>query len=88
MRPFITIEKRAKEALEFDSSVFPSYSLISLNHHAEPHQNLIMYAVCSIRGQKIMIGDRFVSHEWNITPGISFFIDLEHKEDLANFVGP
>lgn len=29
-----------------------------------------------------MISDSFVSHEWNITPGISFFIDLEHEEDL------
>ena len=82
MRPFITIEKRAQEALEFYASVFPSYSLISLNHHAEPHQDLVMLAVFSIRGQEIMISDSFVSHEWNITPGISFFIDLEHEEDL------
>ena len=37
MRPFITIEKRAQEALDFYSSIFPSFSLISLNHHAEPH---------------------------------------------------
>ena len=76
MRPFITIEKRAQEALDFYSSIFPSFSLISLNHHAEPHQELVMLAIFSIKGQEIMISDSFVSHDWRITPGISFFIDL------------
>ena len=82
MRPFITIEKRAQEALDFYSSIFPSFSLISLNHHAEPHQELVMLAIFSIKGQEIMISDSFVSHDWHITPGISFFIDLVDEENL------
>ncbi len=41
-----------------------------------------MLAIFSIKGQEIMISDSFVSHEWNITPGISFFIDVENIEDL------
>lgn len=82
MRPFITIEKRAKEALDFYSSIFPSFSLISLNHHADPHQELVMLAIFSIKGQEIMISDSFVSHDWRITPGISFFIDLVDEENL------
>ena len=82
MRPFITIEKKAEEALDFYSSVFPSFSLISLNHHAEPHQELIMLAVFSINEQEIMISDSFVSHEWGITPGISFFMDLNNEDEL------
>ena len=82
MRPFITIEKRAQEALDFYSSIFPSFSLISLNHHAEPHQELVMLAIFSIKGQEIMISDSFVSHDWRITPGISFFIDLVDEENL------
>ena len=82
MRPFITIEKRAQEALDFYSSIFPSFSLISLNHHAEPHHELVMLAVFSIKGQEIMISDSFVSHEWDITPGISFFIDIDDEDDL------
>ena len=82
MRPFITIEKRAQEALDFYSSIFPSFSLISLNHHADPHQELVMLAIFSIKGQEIMISDSFVSHDWRITPGISFFIDLVDEENL------
>tara|TARA_B100000029_G_scaffold4432_1_gene5077 strand:- start:86 stop:436 length:351 start_codon:yes stop_codon:yes gene_type:complete len=82
MRPFITIEKRAQEALDFYSSVFPSFSLISLNHHAEPHHELVMLGIFSIKGQEIMISDSFVSHEWDISPGISFFIDLDDEDDL------
>jgi len=82
MRPFITIEKRAQEALDFYSSIFPSFSLISLNHHAEPHQELVMLAIFSIKGQEIMISDSFVSHDWRITPGISFFIDLVDEDEL------
>ena len=86
MRPFITIEKRAQEALDFYSSVFSSFSLISLNHHAEPHDELVMLAVFSIKGQEIMISDSFVSHEWVITPGISFFIDLDQEDELDALV--
>lgn len=82
MRPFITIEKRAQEALDFYENIFPSYSLISLNHHAEPHQDLVMLAVFSIKEQEIMISDSFVSHDWGITPGISFFMDLDSEEEL------
>ena len=82
MRPFITIEKRAQEALDFYSSIFPSFSLISLNHHADPHQELVMLAIFSIKGQEIMISDSFVSHDWRITPGISFFIDLVDEDEL------
>ena len=82
MRPFITIEKRAQEALDFYSSVFPSFSLISLSHHAEPHHELVMLGIFSIKGQEIMISDSFVSHEWEISPGISFFLDLEDEDDL------
>ena len=82
MRPFITVEKRAQEALDFYSSVFPSFSLISLNHHAEPHHELVMLGIFSIKGQEIMISDSFVSHEWGISPGISFFLDLEDKDEL------
>ena len=82
MRPFITIEKRAQEALDFYSSVFPSFSLISLNHHAEPHHELVMLGIFSIKGQEIMISDSFVSHEWGISPGISFFLDLDDKDEL------
>ena len=82
MRPFITVEKQAQEALDFYSSVFPSFSLISLNHHAEPHHELVMLGIFSIKGQEIMISDSFVSHEWGISPGISFFLDLDDKDEL------
>ena len=84
MRPFITIEKRANEALEFYESVFPSFTLKSRTHHAEPHNDLVMVAVFSIQGQEIMISDSFISHEWKINPGISFFADLQSKEALEN----
>ena len=84
MRPFITIEKRAKEALEFYESVFPSFTLKSRTHHTEPHNDLVMVAVFSIQGQEIMISDSFISHEWKINPGISFFADLQSKETLEN----
>ena len=30
-----------------------------------------------------MISDSFVSHEWDISPGISFFIDLDNEDDLG-----
>ena len=82
MRPFITVEKRAQEALDFYQGTFPSFSLESLQHHAEPHQDLVMLATFSVRGQAFMISDSFVEHEWGITPGISFFIDAESEDEL------
>ena len=85
MRPFITIEQRAQEALDFYSATFPSFALHSLQHHAEPHDALIMLASFSIRGQELMISDSPINHEWGITPGVSFFLDVEDEATLLSF---
>ena len=85
MRPFITIEQRAQEALDFYSATFPSFVLHSLQHHAEPHGALIMLATFSIRGQELMISDSPINHEWGITPGVSFFLDVEDEATLLSF---
>jgi len=82
MRPFITVEQRAAEMLAFYESVFPSFVLISKTHHAEPHQAAIMLAVFSVRGQEVMVSDSVVTHDWAITPGISFFLDMNNGEQL------
>ena len=84
VRPFITVEKIAQDVLDFYESVFPDFSLLSLKHHAEPHNELVMLATFSIGTQEIMISDSFVSHEWNITPGISFFMDADSEEQLQS----
>ena len=86
MRPFITIEQRAQEALDFYSATFPSFVLHSLQHHAEPHGALIMLATFSIRGQELMISDSTIKHEWGITPGVSFFLDIEEEATLLSLV--
>lgn len=82
MRPFITLEGQARDALDLYESIFPGFSLDSVQHHAEPHADLIMLAAFSIRGQDLLISDSFISHEWSITPAISFFLDLEDAADL------
>ena len=82
MRPFITMQGQAKDALDFYQAVFTSFEMISLQHHSEPHENLIMLAVFSVDEQEIMISDSFITHDWEINPGISFFIDLDQEEEL------
>ena len=82
MRPFITMQGQAKDVLDFYQAVFPGFEMISLQHHSEPHQNLIMLAVFSIDEQEIMISDSFITHDWEINPGISFFINLDQEEQL------
>ena len=82
MRPFITVEQRAAEMLAFYETVFPSFDLISKQYHAEPHQASIMLAVFSVRGQEVMVSDSFVTHDWGITPGISFFLDMDNEDQL------
>ena len=84
VRPFITVEKIAQDVLDFYDTVFPDFSLLSLKHHAEPHNELVMLATFSIGTQEIMISDSFVSHEWKITPGISFFMDADGEEQLQS----
>ena len=84
MRPFITIEKRAREALDFYEATFPSFALESSQQHAEPHQNLVMLATFSVKGQAVMISDSFVEHEWDITPGVSFFIETDDEDELRS----
>ena len=46
---------------------------------------LIMMAVFSIQGQEIMISDSFISHDWEIKPGISFFLELDSESQITNF---
>jgi len=85
MKPFITLEGKAKQALALYKSVFPSFSLISIQNHAEPHDELIMVATFSIEGQEVMISDSLISHEWSLTPGISFLADLSSEKELENY---
>lgn len=85
MKPFITLEGKAKRALDLYKSVFPSFDLISIQNHAEPHDELIMVATFSVEGQEVMISDSPISHEWEITPGISFFVELSSEKDLENY---
>ena len=84
MRPFITIEQRAQEALDFYSAIFPSFHLHSTQHHPEPNDALIMLATFSIRGQELMISDSPIEHEWGITPGVSFFLDVDNEINLLS----
>ena len=85
MKPFITLEGKAKQALDLYKFVFPSFDLISIQNHAEPHDELIMVATFSVEGQEVMISDSPISHEWEITPGISFFVELSSEKDLENY---
>ena len=85
MKPFITLEGKAKLALDLYKAVFPSFDLISIQNHAEPHDELIMVATFSVEGQEVMISDSPISHEWEITPGISFFVELRSEKDLENY---
>ena len=82
LRPFITLEGQAQSALDLYAEVFPDFALQALTHHAAPHDDLIMTAEFEVKGQAMMISDSFISHEWSITPGISFFIDLEGEAEL------
>ena len=82
LRPFITLEGQAQSALDLYAEVFPDFALQALTHHAAPHDDLIMTAEFEVKGQAMMISDSFISHEWNITPGISFFINLEGEAEL------
>ena len=85
MKPFITLEGKAKLALDLYKAVFPSFDLISIQNHAEPHDELIMVATFSVEGQEVMISDSPISHEWEITPDISFFVELSSEKDLENY---
>ena len=37
MRPFITLEGEAMDALEFYKSIFPNFSIDSIKYHQEPY---------------------------------------------------
>ena len=82
LRPFITLEGQAQSALDLYAEVFPDFALQALTHHSAPHDDLIMTAEFEVKGQAMMISDSFISHEWSITPGISFFIALDDEAEL------
>ena len=85
MKPFITFEGQGQAAIDLYQSIFPSSRLDSIQHHAPPHDSLIMMAKFRIEGQEVMISDSPISHEWKITPGISFFLEVDSVEILEDF---
>lgn len=77
---------KANEALQFYTSVFPNSEIKDIIKFKEGEPGgtpeLIKYAVFTLNGVEYAISENNYNHAWSITPGVSFYIDCETKEEV------
>ena len=69
---------RAKEAINFYTSIFPNSEIKSIIKYSEGEAGgtpeLIKYGVFSLNGTDYMVSESNYNHTWSFTPAVSLFI--------------
>ena len=74
---------KAKEAIEFYTSIFPNSEIKHLTYYAEGEAGgtpeLIKYGVFTLNRTEYGVSESNFDHAWSFSPGVSLFI--EHNSD-------
>jgi predicted 3-demethylubiquinone-9 3-methyltransferase (glyoxalase superfamily) len=86
VQPFLMFQGKAEEAVNFYLSLFPRSELIDIVRYGAAQagvEGLVMKAVFSLDGQRVMCIDSIVKHDFTFTPAFSFFVDCESEEEIG-----
>jgi predicted 3-demethylubiquinone-9 3-methyltransferase (glyoxalase superfamily) len=76
---------KAKEAIDFYTSIFPYSKIISIKNYAKGEPGgtpeLIKYGLFTINGTNYMVSESNYTHAWSFTPAVSLFIS-DNSEDV------
>lgn len=79
---------KAKEALDFYTSLFPNSEVKSLVHYAQGEAGgtpeLIKYGVFTLNGTEYRVSESNYDHKWSFTPGVSLFVDSDSEMEVEN----
>ena len=77
---------KAKEAMEFYTSLFPNSEVKSITNYApgEPGgtPELIKYGVFTLNGTEYRVSESNYDHKWSFSPGVSLFVDSNSEEEI------
>jgi len=87
LRPFVMFPKaaQAEEAMRFYASTFADAKIEKLERFGTGEhgkEGTVKSGLLSIAGQTIMFFDSPVSHAFDLTPAISFFVECESADEV------
>jgi predicted 3-demethylubiquinone-9 3-methyltransferase (glyoxalase superfamily) len=87
VRPFVMFphEAKAEEAMQFYASLFPNAKIEKLERFGAGEQGkegAVKAGALSVAGQTIMFFDSPVSHAFDLTPAISFFVECDSAAEV------
>lgn len=87
--PFVTFQpgrgQSAADAMELYLSVFAGGRVIADRRwgaEGPGAEGTVIMAEIEIAGLRLRFSDSFVTHEWDLTPGVSLAVDCESAEEL------
>ncbi|MEM9077515.1 MAG: VOC family protein [Bacteroidota bacterium] len=82
---------KAKEAMEFYTSLFPKSKIVSITKYAKGEPGgtpeLIKYGVFTLNGTEYRVSESNYDHKWSFSPGVSLFVDSDSEEDIETLFG-
>lgn len=77
---------KAKEAMDFYTSIFPNSEIKSLVKYDEGEAGgtpeLIKYGVFTLNGVEYMVSESNFDHAWSFTPAISLYVESGSESEL------
>lgn len=77
---------KAKEAINFYTSIFPNSKIISITNYAEGEAggtpDLIKYGIFTLNGIEYMVSESNYNHAWSFTPGVSIFVQCTSENEI------
>jgi len=77
---------KAKEAIDFYTSIFPNSEIKSIVHYAVGEAGgtpeLIKYGVFTLNGAEYRVSENNYNHAWSFTPGVSVFVDCDSENEI------
>lgn len=79
---------RAKEAIQFYTSLFPNSEIKSITNYApgEPGgtPELIKYGAFTLNGTEYRVSESNYDHAWSFTPGVSLFVECNSEPEILS----
>ena len=77
---------RAKEAINFYTSIFPNSEIKSITKYSEGEAGgtpkLIKYGVFTLNGIEYRVSESNYNHASSFTPGVSLFVDCNSEKEI------
>lgn len=77
---------KAKEAIDFYTSLFPNSEIVSLTSYSEGEAGgtpeLIKYGVFILNGVEYKVSESNFNHAWSFSPGVSIFVECTTESEI------